>query len=163
MAVLLQLLMPICIGTSCLFPKRPFLFLQAGAMGTGGEIYVLDMGKPVNIKDVAYELIRLSGLEPETDIGIEYIGMRPGEKMFEELQTQDENINDTNHEKILVLKNGNGYNWDNLLDHVGKIVSSARSYDYGEVTRELKNFIPEYVPDSKTVQQRLKTTLIDGS
>ena len=132
-------------------------------MGTGGEIYVLDMGKPVNIKDVAYELIRLSGLEPETDIGIEYIGMRPGEKMFEELQTQDENINDTNHEKILVLKNGNGYNWDNLLDHVGKIVSSARSYDYGEVTRELKNFIPEYVPDSKTVQQRLKTTLIDGS
>ena len=63
----------------------------------------------------------------------------------------------------MVLKNGNGYNWDNLLDHVGKIVSSARSYDYGEVTRELKNFIPEYVPDSKTVQQRLKTTLIDGS
>ncbi|MDP6499740.1 MAG: nucleoside-diphosphate sugar epimerase/dehydratase [Candidatus Marinimicrobia bacterium] len=143
--------------------EAALLILQAGAMGTGGEIYVLDMGKPVNIKDVAYELIRLSGLEPETDIGIEYIGMRPGEKMFEELQTQDENINDTNHEKILVLKNGNGYNWDNLLDHVGKIVSSARSYDYGEVTRELKNFIPEYVPDSKTVQQRLKTTLIDGS
>lgn len=139
------------------------LILQAGAMGNGGEIYILDMGRPVNIKDVAYELIRLSGLEPEIDIEIEYIGMRPGEKMFEELQTHDENINDTNHDKILVLKNGNGYNWDNLLDHVGKIVNSARSYDYKQVTWELKNFIPEYVPDSKTVQQRLKSTFIGES
>jgi FlaA1/EpsC-like NDP-sugar epimerase len=137
------------------------LILQAGAMGSGGEIYVLDMGKPVNIQDIAYELIRLSGLEPETDIGIEYIGMRPGEKMYEELQTHEENIIDTGHDKILVLKNGQGHNWDKLLDDVSEIVDSAKYYDYKRVTQELTKFIPEYVPDTKTMQQRLKSSIID--
>ena len=137
------------------------LILQAGAMGSGGEIYVLDMGKPVNIQDIAYELIRLSGLEPETDIGIEYIGMRPGEKMYEELQTHEENIIDTGHDKILVLKNGQGNNWDKLLDDVSEIVDSAKYYDYKRVTQELKKFIPEYVPDAKTLKQRLKSSIID--
>ena len=137
------------------------LILQAGAMGSGGEIYVLDMGKPVNIQDIAYELIRLSGLEPETDIGIEYIGMRPGEKMYEELQTHEENIIDTGHDKILVLKNGRGNNWDKLLDDVSEIVDSAKYYDYKRVTQELKKFIPEYVPDTKTLKQRLKSSIID--
>ena len=137
------------------------LILQAGAMGSGGEIYVLDMGKPVNIQDIAFELIRLSGLEPETDIGIEYIGMRPGEKMYEELQTHEENIIDTGHDKILVLKNGQGNNWDKLLDDVSKIVYSAKSYDYHKVTQELKKFIPEYVPDTRTLTQRLKSSIIE--
>jgi FlaA1/EpsC-like NDP-sugar epimerase len=105
------------------------LILQAGAMGAGGEIYVLDMGKPVNIKDIAYELIRLSGLEPEKDISIEYIGSRPGEKMYEELNTKEENIIETNHEKIMMMKNGNGYNWNHILEEVTKIVYSVKSYD----------------------------------
>ena len=137
------------------------LILQTGAMGAGGEIYVLDMGKPVNIQNIAYELIRLSGLEPETDIEIEYIGMRPGEKMYEELQTREENIIDTGHDKILVLKNGQGNNWDKLLDDVSEIVDSAKYYDYKRVTQELKKFIPEYVPDSKTLKQRLKSSFIE--
>ena len=137
------------------------LILQAGAMGAGGEIYVLDMGKPVNIQNIAYELIRLSGLEPETDIGIEYIGMRPGEKMYEELQTHEENIIDTGHDKILVLKNGQGNNWGKLVDDVAKIVYSAKSYDYHKVTQELKKFIPEYVPDTKTLKQRIKSSIIE--
>ena len=137
------------------------VILQAGAMGAGGEIYVLDMGKPVNIQNIAYELIRLSGLEPETDIEIEYIGMRPGEKMYEELQTHEENIVDTGHEKILVLKNGQGNNWDKLLDDVSEIVNSAKYYDYKKVTQELKKFIPEYEPDTKTIKQRLKFSIFD--
>jgi len=137
------------------------LILQAGAMGSGGEIYILDMGKPVNIQNIAYELIRLSGLEPETDIGIEYIGMRPGEKMFEELQTHEENIIDTGHDKILVLKNGQGNNWDKLLDDVSEIVGSAKYYNYKKVTDELKKFIPEYVPDTRTLKQRLKSSIIE--
>ena len=139
------------------------LILQAGAMGAGGEIYVLDMGKPVNIQNIAYELIRLSGLEPETDIEIEYIGMRPGEKMYEELQTHEENIVDTGHDKILVLKNGQGNNWNKLLDDVSEIVDSAKYYDYKMVTQELKKFIPEYVPDTKTLKQRLKSSIIDDN
>jgi len=123
------------------------LILQAGAMGSGGEVYVLDMGSPVNIKDIAYELIRLSGLEPEKDISIEYIGSRPGEKLYEELQTNDENILDTNHEKILMMKNGNGYNWDHLINQVYEVTESAKSYDVNKVMDSLKTFIPEYVPD----------------
>jgi len=116
-------------------------------MGSGGEVYVLDMGKPVNIKDIAYELIRLSGLEREKDISIEYIGSRPGEKLYEELQTNDENILDTDHEKILMMKNDNGYNWDHLLGQVDEITSSAKLYDINKVMNSLKTFIPEYVPD----------------
>jgi len=123
------------------------LILQAGAMGSGGEVYVLDMGSPVNIKDIAYELIRLSGLEPEKDISIEYIGSRPGEKLYEELQTNDENILNTNHEKILMMKNGNGYNWDHLINKVYEVTESAKSYDVNKVMDSLKTFIPEYTPD----------------
>jgi FlaA1/EpsC-like NDP-sugar epimerase len=125
------------------------LILQAGAMGSGGEVYVLDMGNPVNIKDIAYELIRLSGLEPEKDISIEYIGSRPGEKLYEELQTKDENIMDTSHEKILMMKNGNGHNWDQLLLNVSEITNSAKSYNINKVVAALKNFIPEYIPSYK--------------
>ena len=105
------------------------LILQTGAMGSNGEIYVLDMGKPVNIKDIAYELIRLSGLEPEKDISIEYIGSRPGEKMFEELRTKEENIIETSNEKIMMMKNGQGYNWDHILEEVSTIISSAKLYN----------------------------------
>ena len=128
------------------------LILQTGAMGTGGEIYVLDMGKPVNIKDIAYELIRLSGLEPEKDISIEYIGSRPGEKMFEELKTKEENIVETNHEKIMMMKNGKGYNWDHILEEVSKIVNTVKSYNTSEIITSLQNFIPEYSPDRNNIK-----------
>lgn len=122
------------------------LILQAGAIGKGGEIFVLDMGRPVNVKEIAYELVRLSGLEPEIDIDIQYIGMRPGEKLSEELITDDENIVDTGHEKILVLKNGVGNNWETVLTDIEKIVSSAKSYNFNVVTKALQKFIPEYAP-----------------
>ena len=133
------------------------LILQAGTMGDGGEIYVLDMGSSVNIKDIAFELIRLSGLEPEKDISIEYIGMRPGEKMFEELRTDEENIIDTGHDKILMMKNENGSNWDYLLENVSEVINSAQTYDINKVTDELKKFIPEYVPDPKSINQDFKS------
>ena len=133
------------------------LILQTGSMGSNGEIYVLDMGKPVNIKDIAYELIRLSGLEPEKDISIEYIGSRPGEKMFEELKTKDENIVETNNEKIMMMKNGNGYNWNHTLEEVSKIILSSKSYNTSKIIDSLKKFIPEYSPDftiSKTKNKK---------
>ena len=86
-------------------PEAAQLILQAGSIGMGGEIFVLDMGKPVLIKDIAIELIKLSGFTPNVDIPIEYIGLRPGEKMFEELMTKGENITDSPHQKIMILKN----------------------------------------------------------
>ena len=85
-------------------PEACQLILQAGAMGEGGEIFILDMGTPVKIVDMARDLIRLSGFEPDVDIKIDFIGLRPGEKLYEELITEGEGIVPTVHEKILVLR-----------------------------------------------------------
>jgi FlaA1/EpsC-like NDP-sugar epimerase len=83
-------------------PEACQLVMQAGAMGRGGEIFVLDMGEPVRIVDLARDLVRLSGLEPEQDIEIRFTGMRPGEKLFEELAVDEENVDKTKHPKIYV-------------------------------------------------------------
>ena len=131
-------------------PEAAQLILQAGSIGENGEIYVLDMGKPVLVKEIAYELIRLSGLEPEVDISIEYIGLRPGEKMYEELMTSSESLVDTSHKKIMVLKDGVDHQWDYLLTEIDKIVLSARSYDSDLIKNKLKEFIPEYHPSEKS-------------
>jgi len=82
-------------------PEASQLVLQAGAMGQGGEIYILDMGKPVKIVDLATDLIRLSGFRPD-DIAIEFTGIRPGEKLFEELATDAERAEKTTHPKIFI-------------------------------------------------------------
>lgn len=87
-----------------LIPEAVQLILQAGALGNGGEIFVLDMGKPVKILDLANDLIRFSGLSPGTDIEVEFIGMRPGEKLYEELLTEEEGLTQTSYEKIFVGK-----------------------------------------------------------
>lgn len=83
-------------------PEAVQLVLQAGAMAKGGEIFVLDMGQPVKIADMARDLIRLSGLEPEVDIKIEYTGLRPGEKLYEELLMEGEGLSTTKHKKIFI-------------------------------------------------------------
>jgi len=85
-------------------PEAVQLVIQAGAMAKGGEIFVLDMGKPVKIVDLAKDLIRLSGFNPDVDIKIEYTGLRPGEKLYEELMLEEEGIRKTEHEKIFVGK-----------------------------------------------------------
>ena len=87
-------------------PEAVQLVLQAAALGHGGEVFVLDMGEPVRIVDLARDLIRLSGLEPGRDIEIAFTGLRPGEKLFEELFLEDENYSRTRHEKIFVCQNG---------------------------------------------------------
>jgi FlaA1/EpsC-like NDP-sugar epimerase len=85
-------------------PEAVQLVMQAGAMAKGGEIFILDMGKPVKILDLAEDLIRLSGYEPYTEIPIKIIGLRPGEKLFEELLLDEEGILATRHDKIFVAK-----------------------------------------------------------
>ncbi|HZJ76122.1 MAG TPA: nucleoside-diphosphate sugar epimerase/dehydratase [Oscillospiraceae bacterium] len=85
-------------------PEAVQLVIQAGAMAKGGEIFVLDMGEPVKIEDLARDLIKLLGFEPDVDIGIEYIGLRPGEKLYEELLMAEEGLKETKHEKIFIGK-----------------------------------------------------------
>ena len=91
--------------------------------------------------------MRLSGLEPEKDISIEYIGSRRGEKLKEELKATNESISRTNHNKILVLKNPRGVNWDDYIISVNKLIHSAKSYDINIITNEILKCVPEYKPN----------------
>jgi FlaA1/EpsC-like NDP-sugar epimerase len=95
-------------------PEAVSLVLQASTMGEGGEVFVLDMGEPVNITDVAEELIRLHGLEPYKDIDIVFTGLRPGEKLFEEILTAEEGTYVSRHEKVFVAKNSECYTMNEI-------------------------------------------------
>jgi len=128
------------------------LILQAGALGAGGEIFVLQMGTPVKIADMARDLIRLSGKEPDKDIEIRFIKLRPGEKLYEELIIEGEAIVTTAHEKILVLKsNGcfdgygdqDGYR-DWLMNHLDELYRVAETFDAGAIKSKIKEIVPEY-------------------
>jgi len=98
------------------------LILQTGAIGKKGSIYLLKMGKPVKILDVARDLIRLSGLEPDKDIKIKFTGLRPGEKLYEELITSEEDIVQTEHEKLMVLQPG-------TINNNGSSIKSLEDFD----------------------------------
>ena len=127
-------------------PEACQLILQAGAMGKGGEIFILDMGTSIKIDDMARDLIRLSGFEPDVDIKIEYVGLRPGEKLYEELITEGENIVPTRHEKIMVLK-GIECDLELLNGKIDDLAHFAVEQDGEQVKMKLKQILPEY--DSK--------------
>jgi len=133
-------------------PEAAQLVIQAGAMSQGGEIFVLDMGKPVKIVELAKDLIRLSGFRPGIDIKIEFTGLRPGEKLYEELMLKEEKVDKTTHEKIFVCKSQSlSYNelipWIKALEkslnnetalkeYIGKIVTNYnRSYEEAAAIR----------------------------
>ncbi|MCX5852792.1 MAG: nucleoside-diphosphate sugar epimerase/dehydratase [Deltaproteobacteria bacterium] len=126
-------------------PEAAQLILQAGAMGRGGEIFILDMGEPIRILDLARDLIRLSGLEPERDIPIQFTGLRPGEKLYEELITVGEGIVPTGHEKILVLQ-GNSRERRQLEAQIEELLACARTYNAGAIKEKLRHIVPEYTP-----------------
>ena len=133
-------------------PEAAQLILQAGSIGTNGEIFVLDMGEPVLIKDIAIELIKLSGFAPDVDIPIEYIGLRPGEKMFEELITSGEDITDSPHEKIMILKNKIAHGWNQILAESENIVQESKSYDVAKIKNSLTKLVPEYSPENQEIE-----------
>jgi FlaA1/EpsC-like NDP-sugar epimerase len=124
-------------------PEAAQLVLQAGAFADGGEIFVLDMGKPVKIYDLAYDLIKLSGLEPEKDIKIQITGLRPGEKLYEELLMSEEGLVDTKHEKIFV---GRSINLD-IEELKGKLEELRYLIDSDskeEMIRMIGDIVPTY-------------------
>ena len=128
-------------------PEAAQLILQAGAMGEGGEIFILDMGEPVRIADMARDLIRLNGLEPDQDMPIEFIGLRPGEKLYEELITVGEGIVPTGHSKVLVLR-GTVSNRQALNARIEELAEIACALDDGRLKQRLKALIPEYEPQT---------------
>ncbi|MEN6433736.1 MAG: nucleoside-diphosphate sugar epimerase/dehydratase [Smithella sp.] len=141
-------------------PESTQLVLQAAAMGKGGEIFILKMGTPVKIADMARDLIRLSGKEPDTDIKIIYTGLRDGEKLYEELITEGEDILSTGHEKIMVLRSNDHANGLNHLqsmrqkldEDIEELVKYSLDHNAGTIKKKLKEIVPEYTPqENETV------------
>ncbi|MHC4394895.1 MAG: polysaccharide biosynthesis protein [Planctomycetota bacterium] len=125
-------------------PEASQLVLQAATMGKGGEIFVLDMGEPVKIVDLARELITLSGFRPEEDIEIEFTGIRPGEKLFEELSIKGEDMQPTRHSKIGIWKNI-PIDRDKIRTGIDKLVAIAQKQNYDEIAKKIKELVPEYI------------------
>ena len=126
-------------------PEASQLVLQAGCIGNGGEIFVLDMGEPVRIAELAEELIRLSGLIPHEDIEIVYTGLRPGEKLYEELLIEGEGIKPTVHEKIKVLASIPA-NHETIAGEIDTMLRACRESDLGLLMLTLSRLVPEYTP-----------------
>jgi len=129
-------------------PEASQLVLQAATMGQGGEIFVLDMGEPVRIVDLAKELITLSGFRPGEDIEMVFTGLRPGEKLFEELSIAGEDMLATRHPKIAAWKNI-PKDRQTLRAEIDKLIAIADSQDYDKIVESIKQLIPEYIGDKK--------------
>lgn len=137
-------------------PEACELVLQAGTMGKGGEIYVFDMGKPIKILDLAKRMIKLSGYTPDVDIKIEFIGLRPGEKLYEELLTDNSTTIPTHHEKIMISR-------DPLMEFEDiellckQIMRSAIKKDSLQVVKILKVIVPEFISNNSEFEILDKT------
>jgi FlaA1/EpsC-like NDP-sugar epimerase len=130
-------------------PEASQLVMQAAAMGKGGEIFVLDMGEAVKIKDLAYDLIRMSGLEPERDIEVVYSGVRPGEKLFEELGFDSEKMNKTRHPQIYVGKLSQ-ISWADMDQKLNELKPFCEIQQRAAVRAALGRVVPEMQDDAKT-------------
>jgi len=123
-------------------PEASQLVIQAGAFATGGEVFLLDMGKPVKIDDLARDLIRLSGFEPGRDIEIQYVGIRPGEKLYEEMLTAEEGLTSTKHDRIFIGQPGNH---DPVkLEEELHLLSKALRENPTEIRQILQQIVPTY-------------------
>ncbi|ESP63026.1 UDP-N-acetylglucosamine 4,6-dehydratase [Smithella sp. ME-1] len=141
-------------------PESTQLVLQAAAMGEGGEIFILKMGTPVKIADMARDLIRLSGKEPDIDVKITYTGLRDGEKLYEELITEGEDILRTSHEKIMVLRSNdytNGLDYlqsikQKLDKDIEELIKYSMEHNGSAIKKILQEVVPEYTPqENETV------------
>jgi len=129
-------------------PEAAQLVLQAGAMGRGGEIYVLHMGDPVRIIDLAKDMITLSGLRPGVDVDVTFTGRRPGEKLYEELSNEGEHVGDTAHPKIGIW-NHRAENRESVCSGIQRLVECADSDSYTLIHKELKRLVPEFAMDGR--------------
>ena len=124
-------------------PEACSLVLEAGCMGNGGEIYIFDMGEPVKIYDLARRMISLAGLKPDVDIKIVEVGLRPGEKLYEELLNDKEKTTATVNKKIMIAK-VRTYNYNDVCVNIDKIINLASQGDVHGMIYAMKEFVPEY-------------------
>lgn len=127
-------------------PEASQLVLQAGAMASGGEIFILHMGQPVKIVDLARDLIRLSGLEPDEDIQIEFTGLRPGEKKYEEFLIDERFTDETTHDKIYIEK-PTSYGMDRLHRNLSRLIEVLKTDDDEQMVKVLQDIVPTYHPN----------------
>jgi FlaA1/EpsC-like NDP-sugar epimerase len=134
-------------------PEATQLVLEAGSMGNGGEIYVFDMGKPVPIVDLARKMIRLSGMVPGIDIEIKYTGLRPGEKLYEELLNDAENTLSTHHQKILIAKTGAPVIPDLEQVYQGLFSLASDASQHLAMVAKMKELVPEFISNNSVFEQ----------
>lgn len=126
-------------------PEAVSLVLQAGSYASNGEVFVLDMGKPVKIADLAKDMITLSGYVPDQEIKIKYTGVRPGEKLFEELKLDSENFEETDHPKILKFMNNNTLNKEDTEELLRKIEKIVKEQNPALINEIIKEYLPDAV------------------
>jgi FlaA1/EpsC-like NDP-sugar epimerase len=128
-------------------PEACQLVLEAGTMGKGGEIFLFDMGESIKILDLATKMIQLSGLKPHEDIAIKYVGLRPGEKLYEELLSDASISMPTHHHKILIAKEER-YHFEEIQNKVDQLIGSVKALNTVNTLKIIKNLVPEYqTPD----------------
>jgi FlaA1/EpsC-like NDP-sugar epimerase len=132
-------------------PEACQLVLEAGAMGNGGEIYIFDMGKPVKIIDLARKMIKLAGFIPEKDIKIQIVGLRPGEKLFEELLNDTSKTLATHHEKIMIAQEIQD-EFENFHIDIDELISIANQYQNDAVVAKMKKIVPEFKSMNSTFE-----------
>jgi len=130
-------------------PEAAQLVIQAGAIGKTGQIMLLDMGEPVKIVDLARDMITLSGFRPDVDIEIEFPGVRPGEKLFEELRTSGEDVLPTHHHKIFVWQN-RGCTLEEIEEALQRLRAVTNGASLDEIHAALRSVVPEYEPGGHT-------------
>lgn len=138
-------------------PEACSLILQTGAIGRGNEIFVLKMGTPVKIDSMARDMITLSGFIPDKEIEIQFTGLRPGEKLYEELITEGEDIQPTEHSDIMVLTSGTCLPEDTIEAHISALIDLALQRDGRGIKMRLSDVVPEYLPqiESDTVRHEV--------
>jgi FlaA1/EpsC-like NDP-sugar epimerase len=125
-------------------PEACQLVLEAGAMGNGGEVYIFDMGKPVKIIDLAHKMIRLAGYTPNVEIKIKIVGLRPGEKLYEELLNDTAKTLPTHHEKIMIAQEPMD-DFELLNRGVEDLIAEANKYSITEIVVKMKEIVPEFI------------------
>jgi len=133
-------------------PEACQLVLEAGTMGNGGEIFIFDMGKPVKILDLANKMIKLAGLTPEKDIKVQFTGLRPGEKLYEELLNDTSKTLPTYHEKITIFQDQiEDFNYIN--GNIHELINLGNSYSNNDMVRKMKAILPEFKSMNSTFQK----------